>query len=143
MADVLSVYVVQEPTGLWVAGCCNDRCGYEGHDVAEEKTKAAAERAAAEHRAELRREGEEQAARAAESEKGTTTYWWDVAQQRQRELARAERELEAARGAVETLARFRTFLDEDFRQWCSPNGVAARYADDLLRILDQGGSNGR
>ncbi|WP_436759370.1 helix-turn-helix domain-containing protein [Streptosporangium sp. V21-05] len=50
---------------------------------------------------------------------------------------------EAAGGDAGTLARFRRFLDEDFRQWCSPYGVAAKYADDLLRILDQGGSNGR
>jgi len=41
------------------------------------------------------------------------------------------------------LSRFREFLDRDFRQWCSPHGIAARYATDLLRILDQGGSNGR
>ncbi|GAA0853343.1 hypothetical protein ACFQVD_26685 [Streptosporangium amethystogenes subsp. fukuiense] len=49
----------------------------------------------------------------------------------------------AARDAAETLRRFRTFLDEDFRFWCSPNAVAAQYATQLLRILDQGGSNGR
>jgi hypothetical protein len=57
--------------------------------------------------------------------------------------ARYEEADETAYGAAETLARFRRFLDEDFRFWCSPNAIAARYADDLLRILDQGGSNGR
>ncbi|ETK36154.1 hypothetical protein [Microbispora sp. ATCC PTA-5024] len=51
--------------------------------------------------------------------------------------------------ALRALARFRKFLDDDFRFWCSPNGIAARYAGDLIEHLDRfvseeqtGGGNG-
>jgi hypothetical protein len=54
-----------------------------------------------------------------------------------------QKTIRRAEEAEALLARFRDFLDTDFRFWCSPNAIAARYADDLLRILDQGGSNGR
>lgn len=144
MPTDLSVFVVQEaPTGLWVADCCNELCGQGAHGVATSKRKADAEAAATRHRSEIRKEIAEKKARAEQVEQGSAVYWQDIAKQRERELARARRELESARADVEKLARFRTFLDDDFRQWCSPNGVAARYATDLLRILDQGGSNGR
>jgi hypothetical protein len=43
-------FVVQEqPTGLWVMGCCDDLHGYQ-HEYSEHQTKAAAERAATAHR---------------------------------------------------------------------------------------------
>ena len=61
-----------------------------------------------------------------------------------RALARAcgaEAELQTSQARAEKaeakLARFRTFLDTDFRQWCSPYGVAGQYAKDLLEILDR------
>ncbi|MEU8278205.1 hypothetical protein ACFYOK_37440 [Microbispora bryophytorum] len=46
-------------------------------------------------------------------------------------------EEEAARQAQTTIARFRAWLDTDFRQWCSPHGIAARYATDLINQLDR------
>lgn len=49
-------------------------------------------------------------------------------------LAYAE---EAARRSQTTIARFRAWLDTDFRQWCSPHGIAARYATDLIKQLDR------
>ncbi|MGW6288900.1 hypothetical protein [Streptomyces sp. NPDC055107] len=53
MAD--QVYVVQEqPTGHWVAGCCDSRCGYFPHDLADSTTKSRAEAAATRHRKLLR-----------------------------------------------------------------------------------------
>ncbi|MFE7339496.1 hypothetical protein [Streptomyces griseus] len=49
------VYVVQEqPTGRWLAGCCDTRCGYFLHDLADSTTKSRAEAAAARHRKLLR-----------------------------------------------------------------------------------------
>ncbi|MGX1483407.1 hypothetical protein RKD45_002483 [Streptomyces griseus] len=49
------VYVVQEqPTGRWVAGCCDSRCGYFPHDLADSDTKSRAEAAATRHRKLLR-----------------------------------------------------------------------------------------
>lgn len=52
------VFVVQEePTGRWIAGCCDNRCeelpgcfGEGMHLIAEEPTKAAADWAATRHR---------------------------------------------------------------------------------------------
>jgi hypothetical protein len=50
----LNVFVVQRETdGIWDAACCDQRCGFGMHGVAEETTKAAAERAATAHRKEL------------------------------------------------------------------------------------------
>jgi hypothetical protein len=45
-----------------------------------------------------------------------------------------QREAEKTEAVID---RFRDFLDRDFRQWCSPNGVAAQYAGDLIGILDR------
>jgi hypothetical protein len=53
-----SVFVVQEETtGRWIAGCCDERCedlpgcfGEGMHTLAEEPTKAAADRVATRHR---------------------------------------------------------------------------------------------
>ncbi|GII63579.1 hypothetical protein Skr01_36640 [Sphaerisporangium krabiense] len=38
---------------------------------------------------------------------------------------------------VAEIERIRRFIDEDFRYWCSPNGVAGRYAKDILAVIDQ------
>jgi hypothetical protein len=49
-----NVFVVQEePTGRWIAGCCNSDCGFGMHTVADTGTEAEAQRAATEHRREL------------------------------------------------------------------------------------------
>lgn len=53
---------------------------------------------------------------------------WERAATRLR--ARAEQ-------AEARLARFRAYLDSDFRQWCSPHGVAAEYATRLIEVLDR------
>ncbi len=53
-----------------------------------------------------------------------------------------QKTIRRAEQAEALLARFRTFLDEDFRFWCSPNAGASQYATDVLGIPDQGGSNG-
>ncbi len=44
---------------------------------------------------------------------------------------------EEAAHAQAALARFRAWLDTDFRFWCSPHGIAARYASDLIKHLDR------
>ncbi|WP_069625357.1 hypothetical protein [Streptomyces niveus] len=49
------VYVVQEqPTGRWIAECCDNRCGYFPHGLADSATKSRAEAAATRHRKLLR-----------------------------------------------------------------------------------------
>jgi hypothetical protein len=99
MAADLDVFVVlNERTGLWDAACCNSACADSilgVHPVVDDnKTQAEALLAANQHRAEIRREIAEKAVRARQAEQGSALYWQDVARQRQRELARAERDLE-------------------------------------------------
>lgn len=38
---------------------------------------------------------------------------------------------------VGAVRRFRDFLDNDFRQWCSPGGIAAAWAPRLIEKLDE------
>ncbi|MFI7630236.1 hypothetical protein [Microbispora rosea] len=38
---------------------------------------------------------------------------------------------------ADALTRFRAWVDTDFRQWCSPDGIAARYATNLIEHLDR------
>ncbi|WP_405794071.1 hypothetical protein [Streptomyces sp. NBC_01506] len=46
-----SVFVVQEePTGRWIAACCDTRCGHGMHTLADTETKRAADAAATRHR---------------------------------------------------------------------------------------------
>ncbi len=136
MGADMDVFVVRnEKTGLWDAACCNQTCGHGLHGVSDDnETQASAEKAAAAHRAEIRREVAEKTAMVKQAERGSAVYWADIARQRDREIARLERDLEAARGGI---ADFRRFLDTGFRFWCSPNGVAAQYAKDLLAIFDR------
>lgn len=49
-------------------------------------------------------------------------------------ILRAEKERDDAKAA---LAAFRAYLDTDFRQWCSPHGIAADYATKLITTLDE------
>lgn len=44
---------------------------------------------------------------------------------------------ERAEKAERRLAEFRRYIDEDFRFWCSPHGVAGRYARNLIDYLDR------
>ncbi len=46
----------------------------------------------------------------------------------------AEVELDQLKTAV---AKFRTYLDRKFRQWCSPHGIASDYATRLIDELDR------
>ena len=107
MSTDLDVYVVlNSQTGLWDAACCNDMCGYGAHEVSDDNTsKTAAEKAATQHRAELRRETADKAARAEQIEQGSAVYWQDTAKQRERELARVKRDLETAQAAVARVRR--------------------------------------
>lgn len=136
MAADMDVFVVRnERTGLWDAACCNQTCGHGLHEVSDDnETQAAAEKAAAAHRTHIRREAAEKTAMVKQAEQGSALYWADVARQRRREIARLERDLETTRGGI---ADFRRFLDDDFRQWCSPDGVAATYAARLIEIFDR------
>lgn len=50
-----SVFVVQEaPTGRWVAACCDNRCGFGMHTLADSERKPLADAAATRHRKLLR-----------------------------------------------------------------------------------------
>ncbi|MGA4989908.1 hypothetical protein [Nonomuraea bangladeshensis] len=42
-----------------------------------------------------------------------------------------------AEEADRRLAEIRRYIDEDFRFWCSPHGVAGRYAKALLDFIDR------
>ncbi|GGS88368.1 hypothetical protein ACFFV7_51045 [Nonomuraea spiralis] len=55
------------------------------------------------------------------------------------ETLRSENEdLRKRLGAAEAnVARIRTYIDEKFRFWCSPFGVAAQYANDLISFIDR------
>jgi hypothetical protein len=45
------VFVVQEqPTGRWIAACCDERCGFGQHTLADVEAKPDADRAATVHR---------------------------------------------------------------------------------------------
>jgi hypothetical protein len=44
---------------------------------------------------------------------------------------------ERAETAERQLAEIRRYIDEDFRFWCSPHGVAGRYAKDLVDFIDR------
>ncbi|TYB69707.1 hypothetical protein FXF51_05970 [Nonomuraea sp. PA05] len=44
---------------------------------------------------------------------------------------------ERAEKAERRLIEIRRYIDEDFRFWCSPNGVAGRYARDLVAYIDR------
>ncbi len=92
MGAAMDVFVVRvEPTGLWDAACCNTACGWF-HGVSDDnETQEAAEKAAAAHRAQIRREAAEKTARAAQAEQGSAVYWADLARQREREIARLQR----------------------------------------------------
>ncbi|GAA4706229.1 hypothetical protein [Streptomyces youssoufiensis] len=51
----MSVFVTREqPTSRWIAGCCDERCGFGMHTLADTETKAHAEAAATRHRKLLR-----------------------------------------------------------------------------------------
>lgn len=44
---------------------------------------------------------------------------------------------ERAEKAERRNAEIRRYIDEDFRFWCSPHGVAGRYAGDLVAFIDR------
>jgi hypothetical protein len=99
----LSVFVVQvETTGLWEASCCNEACGYGLHCVSEDNpTREAAEQAATAHRRAVSRRLRAATARARQAEQGSALYWQGIAQQRERELKRAERQMRALRQTID------------------------------------------
>ncbi len=129
MGADMSVFVVRvEGTGLWDAACCNEACGWF-HGVSEDnETQEAAEKAAAAHRTEIRREAAEETATVKQAERGTAVHWADIARQREREIARLERDLEAARV---TLARVHALAEE----WGEPHHCGWLSASVLVRQL--------
>ncbi|WP_101784249.1 hypothetical protein [Nonomuraea indica] len=50
------------------------------------------------------------------------------------ELATLRARAERAEAAI---ARIRSYIDEDFRFWCSPFSVASQYAQRLLDFIDR------
>lgn len=52
-------------------------------------------------------------------------------------LDRERRQEERAEDVERRLAEIRRYIDEDFRYWCSPNGVAVQYAKALLDLIDR------
>ncbi|MFI7644088.1 hypothetical protein [Nonomuraea sp. NPDC049400] len=57
----------------------------------------------------------------------------------ERDDARADRDRwrERAETAERRLANVRRYINEDFRFWCSPLGVAKQYADALIDYIDR------
>ncbi|MFD1940545.1 DUF6085 family protein [Nonomuraea mangrovi] len=48
-----------------------------------------------------------------------------------------EKRWQQVRRAEAAVARIRAYIDQDFRFWCSPFGVAAQYANRLLAFIDR------
>ncbi|MEV0584074.1 hypothetical protein [Nonomuraea sp. NPDC050310] len=99
------------------------------------------ERRAAELAAPIVAKAQEEAAAEVQGARGLQQRAEDLNVELRRMLKVRDRQVERARERAEhaeaAVARFRAFLNDDFRQWCSPHGVAATYAERLIEVLDR------